>query len=69
MKTTGTERTTLIIRQQVNGQCLKCWKQEKMGIMIIETLMMAILENHSSAKRAGLVEGTLYVVVTSFRKL
>lgn len=40
-----------------------------MGIMIIETLMMAILENHSSAKRAGLVDGTLYAVVTSFRKL
>lgn len=57
----------MIIRQQVNGQCLKCWKQEKMGIMIIETLMMAILENHSSAKRAGLVAGTLYAECPGLR--
>lgn len=51
------------------GSAWNAGNREKMGIMIIETLMMAILENHSSAKRAGIVEGTLYVVVTSFRKL
>lgn len=38
-----------------------------MGIMIIETLMMAILENHSSAKRAGLVAGTLYAECPGLR--